>query len=173
MHRLRSLSLSGKVSLPEVSMPVLFLAAALAVSPPDPSQLTRDIVMDVCLPYVSEGSADTAALDRNGLDGAMEGGGGDFHTRNNVYLVQLTTSGSAEDGDLRRVCVVQARAAPFEQARDAVANPLQGAGFAASPDEPEDWPVWTKGGVTISVHQNPGRATIIRASYSSLEAEGL
>ena len=154
-------------------MHALFLAAALAVSPPDPAQLTRDIVMDVCLPYVAEGAADAAVLDRNGLDGSFEEGAGEFHTRNNVYLVQLTTSGSAADGDLRRVCVVQARAAPFEQARDAVSGPLQGAGFAASPDEPEDWPVWTKGGVTVSVHQNPGRATIIRASYSSLDAEGL
>ncbi|HYD27104.1 hypothetical protein [Brevundimonas sp.] len=154
-------------------MHALFLFATLAVSPPDPGQITRDIVMDVCLPYVAEGAADQAVLARNGLNGSLEEGEGDFRSRNDVYLVQLTTSGSARDGDLRRVCVVQARSASFEQARDAVAAPLRGAGFAASPDEPEDWPVWTKGGVTVSVHQNPGRATIIRASYSSLDAEGL
>lgn len=154
-------------------MLALFFAAALVVSPPDPAELTRDIVMDVCLPYVADGATDQAVLRRAGLNGSLEEGQGEFRTRNDVYLVQLSSSGSAADGDLRRVCVVQARAAPFDQARDAVAGPLGGAGFAASPDEPEDWPVWTKDGVTVSVHQNPGRATIIRASYSSLDAEGL
>ncbi|HEY0598774.1 hypothetical protein [Brevundimonas sp.] len=154
-------------------MHALFFAAYLAAVPQTAGQVTHDIVMDVCLPYVADGVADQAVIVRNGLNGLVEDGQGDFRSRNDVFLVQLTTSGSVEDGDLRRVCVVQARSAAFQQARDAIAGPLQNAGFAASPDEPEDWPVWTRGGVTVSVHQNPGRATIIRASYSSLEAEGL
>lgn len=151
-------------------MHALILAAAVALSPQNPGDLTRDLVMDVCLPYAADGTADQAVIGRVGLDGLVEDGQGDFQTRNQVYLVQMTRSGDPEEGNLRRVCVVQARAGGFEQARDAVSGPLESAGFTASPDEPEDWPVWTRGGVTVSVHQNPGRATIIRASYSSLEA---
>jgi hypothetical protein len=154
-------------------MHTLLLAAILVVGPQNPGQITRDIVMDVCLPYVAEGAADQAVIARTGLNGLIEDGQGDFRSQRDVYLVRLTTSGAVEDGDLRRVCEVQARSSPFQQARDAIAEPLVGAGFAPSPGEPEDWPVWTRGGVTVSVHQNPGRATIIRASYSSLEAEGL
>jgi hypothetical protein len=151
----------------------LILAAALALAPQNPGQTIRDIVMDVCLPYVADGSADQAVIARTGLNGLIEDGEGDFRSPRDVYLVRLTTSGAAGDGDLRRVCEVQARAASFRQARDAVAEPLAGAGFVPSPDEPEDWPIWTRGGVTAAVHQNPGRAAIIRMSYSSQEAEEL
>ncbi|NJC41988.1 hypothetical protein GGQ87_002283 [Brevundimonas alba] len=154
-------------------MHTLILAAAFVASPQDPGQITRDIIMDVCLPYVSEGAADQAVIVRNGLSGLIEDGEGEFRSRNDVFIVTLTTSGSVDDGNLRRVCAVQARSSAFGQARDAIAAPLVEVGFAASPDEPTDWPVWTRGGVSISVHQNPGRATIVRASYSSLDAEGL
>lgn len=153
-------------------MSALILAAVLVLNPQNPGELTRDLLMDVCLPYVADGVADQAVIDRVGLDGMIEDGQGDFQTSDQVHLVQMTRSGSAGEGDLRRVCVVQARSGGFQRARDAVSGPLESAGFTASPDEPEDWPVWTRGGVTISVHQNPGRATIVRASYSSLDAEG-
>ena len=154
-------------------MHTLILAAALLLAPQNSGPTTRDIVMDVCLPFVADGTADQAVISRNGLSGLIEDGQGDFRSQRDVYLVRLTASGAAEDGDLRRVCEVQARSSAFAQARDAIADPLVGAGFAPSPGEPEDWPVWTRGGITVSVHQNPGRATIIRASYSSLDAEGL
>lgn len=152
-------------------MHALILAAVLALSPQNPGELTRDLVMDICLPYAVDGLADQAVIRRVGLTGRVEDGQGNLQTRNQAHLVQMTRSGDAEEGDLRRVCVVQARASGFQQVRDAVSGPLERAGFTASPNEPEDWPVWTKGGVTVSVHQNPGRATIIRTSYSSLDAE--
>jgi len=154
-------------------MRALFLAAVLVVSPQNPGEVTRDLVMDVCLPYAADGVAEQAMIDRVGLSGRVEAGQGDFQTRNGVHLVQMSRSDGAEGGDVRRVCVVQARAGGFQQALAAVKRPLESAGFTASPDEPEDWPVWTRGGVSVSVHQNPGRATIIRASYSSGDAEGL
>ena len=153
-------------------MHALIFAAVIAPGSQEPGALTRDLVLDVCLPYAADGVADQASIGRAGLRGVVEDGQGDFHTRNQAHLVQMTRSGDAGAAGLRRVCVVQARAGGFDQARDAISGPLESVGFTASPDEPEDWPVWTRGGVTISVHQNPGRATIIRASYSSLDAEG-
>lgn len=153
-------------------MHALILAAALVAAPQNPGQTTRDIVVGVCLPFAASGeaSADNIALaglkPRPGGDGAQ-----DLQTDNGHHLVKLTLSGNVEEGTLRRVCEVQARAGGFAQARDAVAGPLESAGFAPVPDEPEDWPVWTRGGVTATVHQNPGRATIVRVSYSILDDE--
>ena len=153
-------------------MNVLILAAALAAAFQTPGQVTRDIVVGVCLPFAATGeaSADNIALadlkPRPGGDGAQ-----DLQTANGHHLVKLTTTGDAQEGTLRRVCEVQARAGGFAQVRDAVAGPLERAGFASVPDEPEDWPVWTRGGVTATVHQNPGRATIVRVSYSILDDE--
>ncbi|MCS6624975.1 hypothetical protein N0B44_18840 [Roseibacterium beibuensis] len=153
-------------------MHALILAAALAGAPQTPGQTTRDIVIGVCLPFAAAGetSADNIAL--AGLQPRPGGDGDrDLQTANGHHLVKLTVAGDVEAGTLRRVCEVQARAGGFEQARDAVAGPLERAGFAPVPDEPEDWPVWTRGGVTATVHQNPGRATILRVSYSILDDE--
>ena len=153
-------------------MHALILAAALVAAPQSPGQATRDIVVGVCLPFAVSGEAspDNIALaglrPRPGGDGAR-----DLQTANGHHLVKLTLTGDAEEGTLRRVCEVQARAGGFAQARDAVSGPLESAGFAPVPDEPEDWPVWTRGGVTATVHQNPGRATIVRVSYSILDDE--
>ena len=140
--------------------------------PQNPGQATRDIVVSVCLPFAETGqaSADNIALagltPRPGGEGAQ-----DLQTASGHHLVKLTLAGNAEEGTLRRVCEVQARAGGFDQARDAVAGPLERAGFTPVPDEPEDWPVWERDGITATVHQNPGRATIVRVSYSILDDE--
>ena len=149
----------------------LVLAAVLVAAPQNTGQATRDIVIGVCLPFVASGhtSADNIAL--AGLIRRPGGDELDLQTANGHHLVKLTRSGDVGEGTLRRVCEVQARSGGFAQARDAVAGPLEGAGFAPAPDEPEDWPVWTRGGLTATVHQNPGRATIVRVSYSVLDDE--
>ena len=154
-------------------MHALILAATLVATPQNPGQATRDIVIGVCLPFVASGgaSADNIALADLQLQPGDEQA---FQTGDGRHLVELSTRGDAEEGTLRRTCTVQARAGGFEQARDAVAGPLQRAGFTPSPDEPEDWPVWTgPGGQTATIHQNPGRATIVRVSYSMLDEEPL
>lgn len=147
----------------------LILAATLVATPQNPGQATRDIVIGVCLPFVATGEA---SADSIALAELRPQAGGDLQTRDGRHLVELSTRGEAEEGTLRRTCTVQARAGGFEQARDAVAGPLERAGFTPSPDEPEDWPVWTRqGGQTATIHQNPGRATIVRVSYSMFDEE--
>ena len=120
-------------------MHALILAATLVATPQNPGQATRDIVIGVCLPFVASGeaSADNIALADLQLQPGDEQA---FQTGDGRHLVELSTRGDAEEGTLRRTCTVQARAGGFEQARDAVAGPLQRAGFTPSPDEPEDWP---------------------------------
>ena len=149
----------------------LFLAAALVAATQNPGQATRDIVVGVCLPFVASGqtSADNIAL--AGLIRRPGGDELDLQTADGHHLVKLTLTGDAVEGTLRRVCEVQARSGGFDQALDAVAGPLAQAGFTPVPDEPEDWPVWTRDGITATVHQNPGRATIVRVSYSVLDDE--
>ena len=152
-------------------MHALILAAVLAAIPPQSSaQATRDIVVSVCLPYVvsgeipSDGIARVRLSPRRGGDGPQ-----DLQTFSGRHYVKLSVAGDVSEGSLRRVCEVQARSGGFAEARDAVAEPLERAGFAPEPDEPEDWPVWTRDGVTATVHQNSGRATIIRLSYALLD----
>jgi hypothetical protein len=153
-------------------MHALILAAVLAAAPQAPGQATRDIVVGVCLPFADTGVASADNISLAGLRPRPGGDGDqDLQTVNGHLLVKLTLTGNAEEGSLRRVCEVQARAGGFDQARDAVAGPLEMAGFAPVPDEPEDWPVWTRDGITATVHQNPGRATVIRISYSILDDE--
>ncbi len=152
-------------------MHALILAAALAATSQNSGQTTRDIVVGVCLPFVDSGAASADSLALAGLTPRSGGSGRNYQTANGHHLVSLTVSGEAGEGTLRRICEIQARAGGFEQARDAVAGPLEQAGFTPAPDEPEDWPVWTRGGVTATVHQNPGRAAIVRVSYSVLDDE--
>lgn len=153
-------------------MHALILAAALAALPQSSGQTTRDIVVGVCLPFAATGEASADNIALAGLEPRPGGAGAqDLQTASGHHLVRMTISGSTGEGTLRRVCEVQARAGGFSQARDAVAGPLEQAGFVPTPDEPEDWPVWTRAGVTATVHQNPGRATIVRVSYSILDDE--
>ena len=152
-------------------MHALILAAALAAFPQTSAQATRDIVVGVCLPFAGSGDASTDNIALADLRPRPGGGEGEFQTSSGQHLVKLTRSGNVDEGTLRRVCEVQAGAGGFDQARAAVAGPLEQAGFAPMPDEPEDWPVWTRGGITVTVHQNPGRAAIVRVSYSVLDEE--
>lgn len=153
-------------------MHALILAAVLAALAQSPGQATRDIVVGVCLPFVASGEASADNIALAGLEPRPGGdGAGDLQTADGRHLVKLTSGGNVEEGTLRRVCEVQARAGGFAQAREAVAGPLESAGFTPVPDEPEDWPVWTRGGVTATVHQNPGRAAVVRVSYWVLDDE--
>lgn len=152
-------------------MHALMLSVALAAAPQNAGQVTRDIVVGVCLPFVASGEPPADAIARTGLRPRADAGPTDYQTLTGRHLVKLTVTGDAGEGTLRRVCEVQARSDSFAEARDAVKGPLEQAGFAPAPDEPEDWPVWTRGGVTATVHQNPGRATIVRVSYSILDDE--
>lgn len=151
-------------------MHIAVIAAALALAPQNPGDLTRDIVMDVCLPFAADGAAQPAAIEANGLSGPEAEAGRDLKTSNEHYLVKLEASGSAEYRDIERVCTVSARVGGFQQARNAIGEPLEAAGFVLKPGEPADWPIWTRGGVEVSLHQNPGRATIIRVGYSDFDA---
>lgn len=148
-------------------MHALLLAAVLAAAPQAPGQATRDIVLGVCLPFIETGAAPADNIALAGLARQAGGGEGDLQTANGHHLVKLTHSAAMGDNAARRVCEVQARAGGLAQARDAISGPLRTAGFDLAPDEPEDWPVWTRGGVTVTAHQNPGRATIVRVRYSA------
>ena len=152
-------------------MHAVILAVALVAAPQNPGQTTRDIVVGICLPFAASGEASAGDIALAGLVRRPGGDDLDLQTDNGRHLVALTLTGNAREGTLRRVCEVQARAGGFAEARDAVAGPLEQAGFTPLPDEPEDWPVWTRGGLTATVHQNPGRATIVRVSYSILDDE--
>jgi len=149
-------------------MHALILAAALAALPQNSADTTRAIAVGVCLPFAEKGET---SPDNIALAGLSPRGEGEYQTGDGRHIVKLTQSGTAQEGTLRRICEVQARAGGFSQARDAVAGPLEQAGFTPVPDEPEDWPVWTRGGVTATVHQNPGRAAIVRISYWVLDEE--
>lgn len=153
-------------------MNALIFVAALVAAPQDPGQVTRDVVMGVCLPFVTTGEDPADNLALTGFVPRPGAGERAFQTADQLHFVDLTNEGDAEEGTLRRVCTVHARTGGFQQARDAVAAPLESAGFIPAPDEPEDWPVWTRrGGLTATVHQNPGRAAIVRVSYSVLDEE--
>ena len=151
-------------------MLALVLAAALAATPA-PSDMTRSILTDVCLPYVTGESDDTVALEFQGFVVAPATTEGRMYaTEDQAYLLRLTTTGSAEQGNLNRVCVIQARRGGLDGAREAVQPVMQDQGFAAEVDQPDDRPIWIKGGVTVSLRQNPGAAAVVRVTWSSLDA---
>lgn len=146
-------------------------AAALVGAPLQSDDRTRSVIMDVCLPWAA-GSTDLAPLEALDFVAAGEvDGGKDFASSDDqqAYLVRLTSDDGEDSGEVRRTCVLQARAAGFEAARGAIRRPLEAAGFVAEAGQPANRPVWTRQGVTVSVRQNEGRATIVRVTYSSLE----
>ena len=156
-------------------MLALVLAAALVAGPaPAADDMTRSVLTDVCLPYVTGEASDTAALEFLGFVGApaADEETRNFQTDDQAYLLRLTSTGDAAEGDLNRVCVIQARRGGLEGARGSIQPVLRTQGFIAESEQPADRPIWTKGGVTVSVRQNEGRATVIRVTYSSLDAEG-
>lgn len=153
-------------------MLVLALAAALFTPPAPSGDMTRSVLTDVCLPYVNGEGDNTAALEFLGFLLAPPSSEGRMYaTEDQGYLLRLTTTGSAEDDNLSRICVIQARREGLSGARASVAPILSEQGFTADADMPADRPIWTKGGVTVSLRQSEGRATVVRVSYSSLEAD--
>lgn len=147
------------------------LAATLLATPVQGGDMTRNVLVDVCLPYVTGESSDTAALDFLGfLMAPPSGEGRMFASEDEAYLLRQTTTGSVEDDNLNRVCVIQARREDLGAVRSSITPILRQQGFTAEADLPADRPIWTKGGITVSLRQNPGAATVIRVTYSSLDA---
>lgn len=146
------------------------MIAALALVAAPPPDVTRSILSDVCLPYVTGEASDTAALEFLGFVPAPGGDAGAYQTSDEAYLLRLTTTGSAEDDNLNRVCVIQARRGGLDAAKRSVQPVLRDQGFAPDAEAAADRPIWTKRGVTVSLRQNDGRATIVRVTYSSLDA---
>lgn len=152
-------------------MLALVLAAVLTASPAPPLDLTRSVLSDVCLPYVTGEASDTVALEFLGfLPTTTEDDTRNFQSEDEAYILRLTTTGSAADGNLNRVCVLQARRGGFEGAKRSVQPVLREQGFAAEEGLPAGRAIWTKGGVTVSLRQNPGAAAIVRVTFSSLDA---
>ena len=154
------------------SMSALALAAALLLAPAPPNDMTRSILTDVCLPYVTGESSDTVALEFLGFveTPAPEADTRTFQTEDQGHLLRLTTEGSVADGNLNRVCVIQARRDALDRAKASITPVLRAQGFTAETGLPADRPIWTRQGVTVSLRQNPGAAAIVRVTFSSLDA---
>lgn len=154
-------------------MLVFALATALAATPVQGGDMTRNVLVDVCLPYVTGETSDTAALDFLGFTEtpAPNAATRTFQSGDEAHLLRLTTEGSVEDDNLNRVCVIQPRRGGLDGARASVLPVMRQQGFVPEPDLPADRPIWTKGGVTVSLRQNPGAAAVIRVTYSSLDAD--
>ncbi|HZV84923.1 MAG TPA: hypothetical protein VFF48_08055 [Brevundimonas sp.] len=146
------------------------LIAALVLSAPPQPDTTRGAFTDVCLPHVAGATNHAAALELLGFAPAPGGEAGAYQTADQAWLLRLTTTGSAVDGNLNRVCVIQARRGGLDAAKTSVAPVLREQGFAPDAEAAPDRPIWTKGGVTVSLRQNEGRATVVRVTYSSLDA---
>ncbi|WP_291840297.1 hypothetical protein [Brevundimonas sp.] len=149
-------------------------AAALVSAPLPPDDITRNVLVDVCLPFVN-GDSDRAAVEFLGFTVASEDGAVvDMVSSDErqAYLLRLAGGDDAEDGEVRRTCTLQARGAALDTVKRAIRQPLEQAGFTAEPVEAANRLIWTRQGVTVSVRQNEGRATVVRVSYSSLEAGG-
>lgn len=151
----------------------LLAAAALASTPPQSDEMTRNVVMDVCLPFVG-GDSDRTAVEFLGF--VVVSGAGvvtDMASSDSqqAYLLRLTADDGEEDGEVLRTCVLQARGAGFDAARGALRRPLEQAGFTTEAVQGSNRMVWSKQGVTVSLRQNEGRAVVVRVSYSSLDAD--
>ena len=155
-------------------MLALVLAATMITAAAPPTDMTRSILTDVCLPYVTGETSDTVALEFLGFveTPAPEADTRTFQSEDEAYLLRLTTEGSLADGNLNRVCVIQARRGGFDGARASILPVMREGGFAPEAGLPANRPIWTKAGVTVSLRQNPGAAALIRVTFSSLDAEG-
>lgn len=153
-------------------MLALVLAATLAVAPFRSGDMTRSILTDVCLPYVTGEAGDTVALEFLGFieTPAPQADTRTFQSEDQAHLLRLTTEGSVADGNLNRVCVIQARRGGFDGAKASVQPVMRQQGFTPETDVPADRAIWTRGGLTVALRQNPGAAAVIRVTYSSLDA---
>jgi hypothetical protein len=155
-------------------MLALVLAATMITAAAPPTDMTRSILTDVCLPYVTGETSDTVALEFLGFveTPAPEADTRTFQSEDEAYLLRLTTEGSLADGNLNRVCVIQARRGGFDGARASILPVMREGGFAPEAGLPANRPIWTKAGITVSLRQNPGAAALVRVTFSSLDAEG-
>jgi hypothetical protein len=155
-------------------MLALVLAATMITAAAPPTDMTRSVLTDVCLPYVTGETSDTVALEFLGFveTPAPEADTRTFQSEDEAYLLRLTTEGSLADGNLNRVCVIQARRGGFDGARASILPVMREGGFAPEAGLPANRPIWTKAGVTVSLRQNPGAAALVRVTFSSLDAEG-
>lgn len=149
------------------------LAVMALASSQSADSFARSVLEDVCLPYVTGEATDTAAADFLGFVQTGENGGTrQFATADEAWTLRLTTSGVAEDGDLSRICVLQARRGGLAAVRAGVEPVLRERRFVADAEAPADRPLWTSGGTTVSLRQNEGRAAVMRVSWSALDAAG-
>ena len=155
-------------------MLALALVAALFTTAAPPPDVTRSILTDVCLPYVTGETSDTVALEFLGFveTPAPEADTRTFQSEDQAHLLRLTTEGSVADGNLNRVCVIQARRGGFDGAKASILPVMRDRGFTPEAGLPATRPIWTKDGVTVSLRQNPGAAALVRVTFSSLDAEG-
>lgn len=155
-------------------MIAITLAAALLVSPQAATDdMTRDVLTNVCLPYVSGQSADTAAAEALGfLIVERDEEGVQMQTEDQGFSLRIATTGSMEDETLDRLCVLQARRGSLGDLRSGVRRPMADGGFTPDSAQPADRPVWTKGGITVSLRQNEGRAAIMRVIWNVADAQG-
>ena len=155
-------------------MLALVLAATMFTAAAPPTDMTRSILTDVCLPYVTGETSDTVALEFLGFieTPAPEADTRTFQSEDEAYLLRLTTEGSLADGNLNRVCVIQARRGGFDGAKASILPVMRDRVFAPEAGLPANRPIWTKDGVTVSLRQNPGAAALVRVTFSSLDAEG-
>ena len=153
-------------------MLALVLAVTLVAGSVQSGDMTRSILTDVCLPYVTGEAGDTVALESLGFveTPAPEDDTRTFQSEDQAYLLRLTTEGSVADGNLNRVCVIQARRGGFDAAKASVQPIMRQQGFTAEAGLPANRSIWARGGVTVSLRQNPGAAAIVRVTYSSLDA---
>ena len=155
----------------------VILAAALAAAAQSGDEMSRNVLVDVCLPFAA-GEAIDGPLDFLGFVGPAQaevvddGERRDLKTEDDRQLLRLTQSSGEASGDQRRTCVLQNRVADLASVRAAVSGPLEQRGFVEEADMPADRPIWSRAGVTISLRQPANSATILRVSYSSLEADG-
>ena len=146
-------------------------AAALVSAPLQADEMTRNVVMNVCLPFVG-GADDRTAAEALGFVVASENAPVTelvSSDENQAYLLRLTADVGDDGGEVARVCLLQARSAGFDAAKGAIRRPLEQAGFVLDRTTPANRPIWTREGVTVSLRQNEGRATVVRVTYSSLE----
>ena len=155
-------------------MLAVLAAAVLTLQPQAGGDVVRPTLVDVCLPYVAGEARAAAAADALGFaTTADDGETRQMATADESHLLRLTTTGTEADGNLNRVCVLQARRGSLATMRAAVAANLEAAGFRPDAEAAGDRPIWTRGGVTVSLRQNEGRAALMRVTFSSLDAEGL
>jgi len=156
-------------------MLALALATTLFTAPAPPSDMTRSVLTDVCLPYVTGEASDTVALEFLGFieTPAPEPDTRTFQSEDQAHLLRLTSEGSVADGNLNRVCVIQARRGGFDGAKASIQPVMRQQNFAPETDQPATRPIWTRGGVTVSLRQPAGGAAIVRVTFSSLDAEGI